>query len=414
MAGFEALAGQALSRERPPEGSIPKTCPQREIHPPRRRRWTNDTKQVQWRRHSVEVIISSQRGGFHEQCQSHHHRSRERRLLSRIGQRPVPDHGLVRERSPLHGHQRGAAGHRLSPRPALRRGPGRRSALQAHDGSRGGAAGCRFRDRHGHDHARRALHEAPPRAGRSARLLLRPHRHARMAQPAADARRGPGHGGHLPGRVDPAGRQSGVRGHDADDPRDLDQGVRAVPRPLRLSPHREGAGPGPDPHHLAGARPQPQHLAHPLLLRRQGRVSADRRVDREQGGGVLGGMLGEGPGVLRADVARSDSSIQDVRPDADRRYAAIGRLVVPYRSGDARSLVRARRRRGHARRPRPHPAPKRGIARAHEGGRHRSEGAARHDVRQREGRPSSTSRSSTRWSTTTRGSSRSTCRTTAR
>ena len=33
MAGFEALAGHALSRERPPEGSIPKTCPQREMHP---------------------------------------------------------------------------------------------------------------------------------------------------------------------------------------------------------------------------------------------------------------------------------------------------------------------------------------------------------------------------------------------
>ena len=27
MAGFEALAGHALSRERPPEGLIPKTCP---------------------------------------------------------------------------------------------------------------------------------------------------------------------------------------------------------------------------------------------------------------------------------------------------------------------------------------------------------------------------------------------------
>ena len=56
----------------------------------------------------------------------------------------------------------------------------------------------------------------------------------------------PGHGGHLPGRVDPAGRQPGVRGHDADDPRDLDQGVRAVPRPLRLPPHRQDAGPRPE------------------------------------------------------------------------------------------------------------------------------------------------------------------------
>ena len=53
-----------------------------------------------------------------------------------------------------------------------------------------------------------------------------------------------------------------------------------VPRPLRLPPHRRSAGPGPDSHHVAGAGPQPQHLADPLLLRGQGRVSAHRRVDR--------------------------------------------------------------------------------------------------------------------------------------
>ena len=112
-----------------------------------------------------------------------------------------------------------------------------------------------------------------------------------------------------PDGVDPAGRESGVRGHDADDPRDLDQGVRAVPRPLRLSPHRESVGSGPDSHHMAGAGPQPQHLAHPLLLRGQERLSAHRRVDRRQGRGVLGGMLGERAGLLRADVARGDPPI---------------------------------------------------------------------------------------------------------
>ena len=61
------------------------------------------------------------------------------------------------------------------------------------------------------------------------------------------------------------------------------QGLRPLPRSLRLSQDLRPDRPGLAQGHLAGAGPQPQHLADPFLLRRRGRLSDSRPLDRREG-----------------------------------------------------------------------------------------------------------------------------------
>ncbi len=58
------------------------------------------------------------------------------------------------------------------------------------------------------------------------------------------------------------------------------------------------------------------------FLRGEGRLPADRQVDRRRGGNVLGRKAKDRAGHPGADVAGGHPSVQDVRPDADRRHAA--------------------------------------------------------------------------------------------
>ena len=98
----------------------------------------------------------------------------------------------------------------------------------------------------------------------------------------------------------------------------------------------------PDSRASADARRQPLHLADPLRLRRPRRLPARRRVDRDEGRGVLGDAQAR---VQRQpDVARGDRPVPDRRPDADWRHAEDVRLAVPPRPRDEETVVRLARR----------------------------------------------------------------------
>ena len=219
-------------------------------------------------------------------------------------------------------------------------GAGRRPALREDDGARAGAARRGLRAQH----RARSVGTSPEEAGRrlaaehgyyrGVRLQTNFKQYALMLSVARDMERWCPHA-WLIQSSNPV-----FEGCTADDPRDVDQGHRPLPRLLRLPPAGRGDRRHPGRGGVGDPRRQPLGLPDPVPPQRRGPLPAARPLDRERGGPLLG----------RASRARSrrdaalpggDRPLPPGGADAHRRRLAhLLRVVLPHRSRHQAPLVR--------------------------------------------------------------------------